>query len=198
MIRYSRADEAPSRRARCKPGAATLFVGFFSCAFFRCAIRQTDRTPAAHGPENRKETPMSTGEKTVSADAARLRAAPRCGARTRAGTSCRSPAVHGRSHCRMHGCGGGKLHRSGAPHGNRNAWKDGCWAAAARVRRRQMTAFIRDMEARLADIEAISRSPTRAFGGPASGAWGCFPFFLSDAAPPAPGGVVSGAAWRGT
>ena len=34
---------------------------------------------------------MSTGEKTITADAARLRAAPRCGARTRAGTACRSP-----------------------------------------------------------------------------------------------------------
>ena len=64
---------------------------------------------------------MSTGEKTITADAARLRAAPRCGARTRAGTSCRAPAVHGRSRCRVHGCGGGKLRRSGAPRGNRNA-----------------------------------------------------------------------------
>lgn len=136
---------------------------------------------------------MSTGEKTVTADAARLRAAPRCGARTRAGASCRSPAVHGRSRCRMHGCGGGKLRKSGAPRGNRNAWKDGYWAAAARARRRRMTAFIRDMEASLADMEAMLRPPARVLNGPASGAWGCFPFFLPDAAPPAPPGV-----WRST
>lgn len=127
---------------------------------------------------------MSTGQKTVTADAARLRAAPRCGARTRAGTACRSPAVHGRSRCRMHGCGGGKSRGSGAPRGNRNAWKDGYWAAAARLRRRRMTAFIREMEARLADMEALFRSPDGAFDAPASGAWGCFPFFLPDASPP--------------
>lgn len=131
---------------------------------------------------------MSTGQKTVAADAARLRAAPRCGARTRAGTACRAPAVHGRPRCRMHGCGGGKLRWSGAPRGNRNAWKDGYWAAAARTRRRRMTAFIRDMEARLAEMEALFRAPARAPRGtphgPASGAWGCFPFFLPDASPP--------------
>ncbi len=106
---------------------------------------------------------MSTGQKTVAADAARLRAAPRCGARTRAGTACRAPAVHGRPRCRMHGCGGGKLRRSGAPHGNRNAWKDGYWAAAARLRRRRMTAFIRDMEARLAEMEGMARAHVRNF-----------------------------------
>jgi len=128
---------------------------------------------------------MSTGEKTVSADAARLLAAPRCGARTRAGTACRAPAVHGRSRCRMHGCGGGNRRRSGAPRGNRNAWKDGYWAAAARTRRRQMTAFIRDMEASVAEMERALRPPGRAAGGGSSGAWGCFPFFLTDAPPPA-------------
>jgi hypothetical protein len=29
--------------------------------------------------------------------------APRCGAKTRAGTPCRGPAVHGRKRCRRHG-----------------------------------------------------------------------------------------------
>jgi glucans biosynthesis protein len=42
---------------------------------------------------------------------------PRCGARTRRGSQCRSPAMpNGR--CRMHG---GKS--AGAPKGNKNAWK---------------------------------------------------------------------------
>ncbi|MES2497153.1 MAG: HGGxSTG domain-containing protein [Pseudomonadota bacterium] len=56
----------------------------------------------------------------VSAQPAILAAAPRCGARTRAGHLCRSPAVGGRHRCRMHGGKG-----SGAPRGNRNAWKHG-------------------------------------------------------------------------
>jgi hypothetical protein len=54
-----------------------------------------------------------------------LAAAPRCGARarTRGGAPCRSPAVRGSARCRMHGGKG-----SGAPCGNRNAWKHGAYS----------------------------------------------------------------------
>lgn len=45
----------------------------------------------------------------------------RCGARTRPGSPCRSPAVAGKKRCRMHGGAAG----SGAPLGNRNALKHG-------------------------------------------------------------------------
>jgi uncharacterized protein YjcR len=49
--------------------------------------------------------------------------APRCGAKTRKGTPCQSPAMpNGR--CRMHGG-----ISSGAPKGNRNAWKHGLYDA---------------------------------------------------------------------
>jgi hypothetical protein len=48
---------------------------------------------------------------------------PRCGARTRAGGTCgRSPMANGR--CDLHG---GKS--TGAPRGNRNAWKHGLRSA---------------------------------------------------------------------
>ncbi|WP_430625007.1 HGGxSTG domain-containing protein [Rhizorhabdus histidinilytica] len=53
-----------------------------------------------------------------------LASAPRCGARTRSGLPCRSPAVNGNRRCRMHGGKG-----SGAPRGNRNAWKHGLRSA---------------------------------------------------------------------
>jgi glucans biosynthesis protein len=43
-----------------------------------------------------------------------LRNAPRCGARTRSGQSCRSPAVKGRARCRMHGGAKGTGGRPGA------------------------------------------------------------------------------------
>jgi hypothetical protein len=46
----------------------------------------------------------------------RLRQAPRCLARTRRGTPCRSPAVAGKVRCRMHGGAAG----SGGPKGRRN------------------------------------------------------------------------------
>ena len=52
---------------------------------------------------------------------------PRCGARTRLGQSCRSPAVHGKKRCRMHGGAAG----SGAPIGNQNALKEGSYTGEA-------------------------------------------------------------------
>ena len=50
---------------------------------------------------------LKTGEPS------RLRQAPRCLARTRRGTPCQSPAVAGKTRCRMHGGAAG----SGAPKG---------------------------------------------------------------------------------
>ena len=47
--------------------------------------------------------------------------APQCGARTRSGKPCRSPAVRGKRRCRMHGGAAG----SGAPVGNKNAFRHG-------------------------------------------------------------------------
>ena len=51
--------------------------------------------------------------------------APRCLARTRSVPPCQSLAVKGKARCRKHG---GK--RSGAPSGNRNAWKYGAKSVA--------------------------------------------------------------------
>jgi hypothetical protein len=55
-----------------------------------------------------------------------LASAPRCGAKTRSGVTCRAPAVRGRLRCRMHG-GTNK----GAPQGNNNARKHGNRSAEA-------------------------------------------------------------------
>ena len=57
----------------------------------------------------------------------------RCGAKTRTGGSCMSPAVGGMSRCRMHG----GAPDSGAPLGNTNAFKHGDYTqAAVDIRRR--------------------------------------------------------------
>ncbi len=64
-----------------------------------------------------------------------LASAPRCGARTRAGAACRSPAVGGGARCRMHGGKG-----SGAPVANRNAWKHGLHSAGTRAIARSLRA----------------------------------------------------------
>ena len=65
-------------------------------------------------------------------------ASPRCGARTRSGGPCRSPAVHGKTRCRMHGGAAG----SGAPRGNRNARKHGLFTRDAIAERREMQAVL--------------------------------------------------------
>ena len=72
---------------------------------------------------------------------------PRCGARTRRGTPCRSPAMaNGR--CRMHG---GKS--SGAPRGNNNALKYGRYTATAIAERRELAALIRSMRKLVAEVD---------------------------------------------
>jgi len=65
-------------------------------------------------------------------------ASPRCGARTRAGDPCRSPAARGKQRCRMHGGAAG----SGAPSGNRNARRHGLFTAEAMTERRQIQALL--------------------------------------------------------
>ncbi len=56
----------------------------------------------------------------------------RCGAKTRSGKPCMSPAVSGRNRCRMHGGAPG----SGAPLGNKNALKNGLYTREAIEERR--------------------------------------------------------------
>ena len=72
----------------------------------------------------------------------------RCGARTRSGRPCQSPAVRNRRRCRMHGGAPG----SGAPMGNQNALKHGHYTAEAIAQRRELAAHLRRTRAALAGI----------------------------------------------
>ena len=65
-------------------------------------------------------------------------ASPRCGAKTRTGMPCTSPAVSGKRRCRMHGGAAG----SGAPRGNQNALKDGLHTQEASEERRHLREFL--------------------------------------------------------
>ena len=65
-------------------------------------------------------------------------ASPRCGAKTRSGGACRSPAVHGKQRCRMHGGALG----SGAPRANQNARKHGLFTRDAIAERGQIRALL--------------------------------------------------------
>jgi uncharacterized protein YjcR len=73
----------------------------------------------------------------------------RCGARTRSGKPCRSPAVDGKKRCRMHGGAQG----SGAPHGNKNALKHGLYTREAIAERRQLRELMRQSRKLLMKIE---------------------------------------------
>ena len=72
---------------------------------------------------------------------------PRCGARTRSGTACRSPAVKAKRRCRMHGGAKG----SGAPKANRNALKHGAYTKASFERRAELRNMIRETEKLIRD-----------------------------------------------
>jgi len=63
----------------------------------------------------------------------------RCGAKTRSGKSCMSPAVGGKRRCRMHGGAPG----SGAPRGNQNALKHGMYTREALEERRAVRDLLR-------------------------------------------------------
>jgi hypothetical protein len=77
--------------------------------------------------------------------------APRCGARTRRGTSCQSPTVRGKVRCRMHGGTDG----IGAPCGNHNALKHGRYTTEAIARRREVAALLRACRDRLGTMRGL-------------------------------------------
>jgi len=82
-------------------------------------------------------------------NAAPMLSSPRCGARTRSGKPCRSPAVSGKRRCRMHGGAPG----SGAPRGNRNALKHGLYTREALKERLLVQDLIRQSRTLLERIK---------------------------------------------
>ncbi|MGX9424041.1 MULTISPECIES: HGGxSTG domain-containing protein [Bradyrhizobium] len=76
-------------------------------------------------------------------------ASPRCGAKTRTSSACRSPAVHGKKRCRMHGGAQG----SGAPTANQNARKHGLFTRDAIAERRRISALLGEARKLLQAIE---------------------------------------------
>ena len=68
-----------------------------------------------------------------------MAASPRCGAKTRKGSACLSPAVSGKKRCRMHGGAA----RSGAPKGNQNALKHGAYTREMLEKQKEIMKLIR-------------------------------------------------------
>lgn len=80
---------------------------------------------------------------------------PRCGAKTRSGSACRSPAVRCKKRCRMHGGAAG----SGAPEGNQNALKHGVFTKKAGEERQQIGALIAEARKLLKDLMRANSRP---------------------------------------
>ena len=78
-----------------------------------------------------------------------MHASPKCGAKTRSGTSCQAPQVSGGRRCRMHGGAKG----SGAPTGNKNALKHGLHTREVREQRRAVARLIRETEKMLGELQ---------------------------------------------
>ncbi|MCX7313612.1 MAG: hypothetical protein NTV56_18265 [Alphaproteobacteria bacterium] len=78
-----------------------------------------------------------------------MRSSSRCGAKTRSGRPCQSPAVQGKERCRMHGGAPG----SGAPQGNKNALKHGLYTREAIADRRSLRSLMRQSRQLLQDIK---------------------------------------------
>jgi len=78
-----------------------------------------------------------------------MRQSLRCGAKTRSGKPCKSPAVSGKRRCRMHGGAPG----SGAPHGNKNALKHGRYTRVAIAERRQLRVLLRQSRMLIQEIK---------------------------------------------
>jgi len=76
-------------------------------------------------------------------------ASRRCGARTRSGSACNSPAVQGKKRCRMHGGARG----SGAPRGNQNALKQGRFTRAVFAERQRIRELVRQARKLVAQIK---------------------------------------------
>jgi hypothetical protein len=72
----------------------------------------------------------------------------RCGAKTRSGKACMSPAVSGKIRCRMHGGAAG----SGAPLGNKNALKHGRFTREAYAERCLVRSLLQESRALIAKI----------------------------------------------
>jgi uncharacterized protein YjcR len=75
-------------------------------------------------------------------------ASRRCGAKTRSGNACMSPAVSGKRRCRMHGGAAG----SGAPRGNENALKHGRFTREAYEDRRLVRSLLQESRALISKI----------------------------------------------
>jgi glucans biosynthesis protein len=89
--------------------------------------------------EKEKMTSNPMNQARLMRQLANIRAAPRCGAKTRAGGTCQCPAIRDRKRCRLHG-GRGKGAPKGCGNGN---YKDGSFTAEAILEGQWLRSIVR-------------------------------------------------------
>jgi hypothetical protein len=115
----------------------------------RAQLRDRQGSPGLHSLQGRRHRGrrrkmMHDPMHHPTPEPGRLRQAPRCGARTRSGKPCQSPAVNGRRRCRMHGGAPG----SGGPKGARDGnYKRGFYTVEAIAYRRWLRQQVRQVKA---------------------------------------------------
>ena len=101
---------------------------------------------ALPSPGAARELELNPMNQRTQARLAKIRAAPRCGARTRAGLPCQCPAIRGKTRCRL--LGGLS---PGAPQGAENGnYRDGYWTQDAVEVRRWARELVRECGKRVA------------------------------------------------
>lgn len=90
---------------------------------------------------------MRKNKKQTHAQTYAFSTAPRCGAKTRKGTPCQSPAVRSKRRCRMHGGTRG----IGAKKYNKNALKHGFYTRAAKEQRQEINKLIKNCQKLIQD-----------------------------------------------
>jgi hypothetical protein len=108
-----------------------------------------------HSGRNRGLGQTMDTESSPSRNTGPMLSSARCGAKTRAGKPCQSPAVNGKKRCRMHGGAPG----SGAPIGNQNARKHGRYTARSKDVR-HFFAALRAWERSVVQARPVSRKST--------------------------------------
>src|SRR5437763_13385422 len=124
------------------------------CDATASAPRYECRANANHGqPQGTRSTFSAAQVNQMSSDHKRntgpMFSSLRCSAKTRLGRPCKSPAVHGKRRCRMHGGALG----SGAPRGNKNALKHGRYRGEAITERARVRELVRQARKLLLQIE---------------------------------------------
>jgi hypothetical protein len=89
-------------------------------------------------PRGNKNSRINPMDQDIEIRLGGLRRAPRCGAKTRAGTACERPAIRGKKRCRLHGG-----LSPGAPRGVKNGnFKSGDWTADAIAERKWLRSLV--------------------------------------------------------